>query len=267
MKVELEQEQLSLPEIPHLKRIAPNDLIRSSLFTVGNHRQKREYLKQQTLYSFRNTEITFTGEELRQDDEDVWLQLISLASESQTNKIEFLPYSFIRSLGWPQRTQYKDKLKEILSRLSATDVGLINREFKDGFNVSLVRKFAWTENGENLKVWRVWLEPEVVRLFSRLGETYTKINWDQRNKLKPLAKWLHAFYSSHEFPLPMQLTKIMKLCGSKTKSKKHFKPIVRNALVELVQINFITPDFFIDAQENIHVTRVRVQKQIKVDYE
>lgn len=254
------QEQLSLPDIPQLKRIAPNDLIRSSLFTVTNHNIKRVYLSNQVLFSFRNTEITYTGEELRQDDEDVWLQLISLASDSKLNMVEFLPYSFIKQLGWPQRTQYHDKLKTILSRLSATDVGLINKEFQDGFNVSLVRKFMWSEKGKNLKSWKVWLEPEVVKLFSSLGKTYTKIDWDQRKQLKPLAKWLHAFYSSHENPLPISIEKIMQLSGSKTKTVKHFKPRLRNALVELVKVGFLQADFFIDKGNILHISRIKFKK-------
>ena len=36
----------SLPHIPSGKRIIPNDLIRSSLFTVVNHKLKREYIKE-----------------------------------------------------------------------------------------------------------------------------------------------------------------------------------------------------------------------------
>lgn len=260
--MDVEQEQLNLPDIPQLKRIAPNDLIRSSLFTVTNHNIKRVYISNQLLYSYRNTEIKYTGEELRQDDEDVWLQLISLASNAQSNMVEFLPYSFIRQLGWPQRPQYHEKLKKILSRLSATDVSLINREFQDGFSMSLVRKFQWNERGESLKSWKVWLEPEVVKLFAKLGETYTKIDWDQRKQLKPLAKWLHAFYASHENPLPISLEKIMQLSGSKTKNIKHFKPRIRSALLELVKVGFIQADFYIDKANMIHLNRKKDKRRL-----
>src|SRR3990167_3011136 len=246
--------QFLLPHIPEGKRIVINDLIRSSLFTVSNHNCKREYLKEKTLYSFYSTEIIFTGEELRQDDEDVWLQLIYSASDAQSDKIHFKPYSFLSQIGWPSRTQYRDRLKDSLTRMSATNLKIYNRDYQQGIGLSLVRRFEWFEGDRKLNEWQVWLEPEIVKLFSALGRVYTKIQWDQRKQLKPLAKWLHAFYSSHAEPAPILLSKLKELSGSKTKSFRHFKENIREALFELVQIGFCTT-FFIDAKNQLHFSR------------
>lgn len=247
---------LTLPHIPELKRVIPNDMIRSSLFTVSNHNRKREYLKNASLCSFRNTEMTYTGEELRQDDEDVWLQLIYLASANALSRVDFKPYGFLREIGWPQTVQYRNKLKGSLARMSATDLSIHNKEFQKGIDLSLVRKFIWSSHGEKLEKWQVWLEPEIVKLFTELGRAYSKIHWEQRKKLNPLAKWLHAFYSSHAEPLPIFLGRVMQLSGSKTKNMKHFKPMIRESLLELCQVGFLS-SYFIDSKNYLEVVRTK----------
>lgn len=246
-----------LPPIPNDKRIIPNDMIRSSLFTIANHNCKRDYLKNKKITSFRSTDIVYTGEELRQDDEDVWLQLIYMASDAQENEIVFKPYTFLSQIGWAARTQYRDRLKASLTRMSATTIEMYNHHFEKGIGFSLIRKFEWYRDEKQLSDWKVWLEPEVVKLFGELGRMYSKIHWNQRKKLKPLAKWLHAFYSSHAEPEPIHILRLMALSGSKTKSLKHFKENLRDAFLELIQIGFLNPDVLIDENYFVSVSRVR----------
>lgn len=245
--------QLLLPYVVDAKRIIPNDLIRSSLFTISNHNQKREYFSDKMLFTFGQTEINYRGEELRQDDQDVWMQLIFLASKSQNASVEFMPYRFMSEIGWPGRTQYRDKLKECLERMTATKLGIKNKEHKAGLAISLVRKFLWRdETGEATKKWTVWLEPEVVKLFE--NQNYSKLEWEQRKKLTPLAKWLHSYYTSHHEPYPVSVPTLMKACGSKTKTLKHFKMMLKDALVDLVQVRLLR-EYFIDAKNILHVKK------------
>lgn len=256
--------QLSLPKIPQGKRIIPNDLIRSSLFTVVNHKIARGNYKEKEIFAFGNTLINYTGEELRQDDEDVLLQLIQFYSKCSEDSITFLPYTMLRELGWPARTQYRDKLKCSLNRMSATNITIINKVLKEGLSLSLVRKFRWRDdNGSMLKHWAVWLEPEIVKLFSNMS--YSKILWDQRKKLKPLGKWLHSYYTSHAEPYPIKVSTIHKASGSRTKAIKHFKPILRDALVELKMINFLE-EFWIDALNRVHVVRLKQKNYCHGNY-
>ena len=249
------EEVVNIPNISQTKRIIPNDLIRSSLFTISNHKMPRSYLKEETLYTFGQTTISYTGEELRQDDEDVWLQIIHLISKEQSMNTEFMPYSLIAKLGWPRRTQYRDKLKMILTRLSATNLAIRNKSIKAGISLSLVRKFVWTDSsGSPLKRWCVWIEPEIRKLFS--NSLYTKIHWEQRIKLKPLAKWLHAYYSSHAEPLPIPVVILKKASGSKSKTLSHFKEQLKSSLTELVAIGFLHHDVYIDASNTLYVKRI-----------
>lgn len=246
-------EQGLFPRIPMGKCIIPNDLIRSSLFTVTNHNIKREYIKDRKLYAFGETRITYTGEELRQDDEDVWLQIIALFSHVKNHHVEFLPYTLLNKIDWPARTQYRDKLKDSINRMCATNITISSKNLKKGMSLSLVRKFQWQDDdGQRLKSWQIWLEPEVVKLFS--NTSYSKILWDHRKKLNPLAKWLHSYYSSHAEPFPIKVATIHAACGSKMKAMKHFRAALRIALHELKDVDFLE-DFYIALNDLVFVTR------------
>lgn len=248
------EENYFLPNIAKKNRIIPNDIIRSSLFTISNHNRQRGFLKNHAIHTFGNTHINYTGEELRQDDEDVWLQLVFLASQLQSEVIDFMPYRFLSQIGWPQRTQYREKLKSTLERMSATNVDISNKSIKAGISLSLVRKFVWFNNSTNvsLKQWKVWLEPELVKLFSI--NQYTKVDWEQRKQLSPLSKWLHSYYSSHAEPMPITIHTLKKACGSKMKAFKHFKASLRKALQDLVKIGFLET-YFINAANVVEVKR------------
>jgi len=254
---------MELPQSTNVRRIIPNDFIRSSLFTVSNHRQARKYLKNNNIYSFGKTEITYTGEELRQDDEDVWLQLLYNAAKEQNFETEFMPYSFLKQLDWAARVQYREKLFESINRMVATNITIKNKYVQQGLSLSLVRKFSWQDKkGDKLKFWKVWLEPEVLKLFENY--TYTRLLWDQRKKLKPLAKWLHAYYSSHADPYSVKVSTLHIACGSNIKQQKHFKENLRNALFELVSVGFLI-DFYIGPDNLVYVTKKQKKSQfIKV---
>lgn len=242
-----------LPYAPLGKRIIPHDLIRSALFTVVNKTVKRDYFQRAKISTYGIVDITYTGEELRQDDEDVLMQILSLY-KGENFCVEFQPYTFLKEMDWPARTQYRDKLIENLNRLSATNLSFYNKKTKTGYSLSLIRKFEWQDlSGEKIKKWKVWLEPEMTRLFE--NNRFSKIIWEQRKKLNPLAKWLHAFYSSHAEPYPVSVETIRDICGSKTKGLSDFRKKLRLSLTELVQVGFLET-FFIDKKDMLAVARI-----------
>lgn len=89
-----------LPLWPEEVRCAPNEFLRSALFNARNRNQMRRYLRQETLAIIGKGRITYTGEELRQDDATVWLQLIQMASDTTLGAyaIQFLQCSRLDTL-------------------------------------------------------------------------------------------------------------------------------------------------------------------------
>ena len=64
---------------------------------------------------------------------------------------------------------------------------------------------------------------------------WTAIDRDIRQKLrrKPLALWLHGFYSSHAQPYPIKVDTLRELTGSATKEPRKFKQNLKVAFVAL----------------------------------
>lgn len=110
-----------LPLWPEEVRCAPNEFLRSALFNARNRNQMRRYLRQETLALIGKGRITYTGEELRQDDATVWLQLIQMASDTTLGAVvEFTPYSFCQAVGWTPSGETYAHLRKCLTRLQAT---------------------------------------------------------------------------------------------------------------------------------------------------
>jgi hypothetical protein len=83
------------------------------------------------------------------------------------------------------------------------------------------RAYKLTLNAETLKLYR-WND-------------WTAIDWEQRHALrgKPLALWLHGFYSSHAQPHDILIDTLHTLTDSGTKNRYHFKANLKTALADL----------------------------------
>lgn len=187
-------------------RGVPNELVRSALFTARNRNQPRENLKRAVVAVIGDGEITYTGEELRQDDETVWLQLIHLARESGLEKpIQFSPYSLCRALSWPLTGQSYDRLEKIMTRLQATSLKVESTRLGNGISLSMLPGYESRrrKDGDG-GLWTVTLHEKLILLFSEFQ--YTRVEWEQRLALpEGLATWLHAYYASHKQPFPVKV--------------------------------------------------------------
>lgn len=245
---------IQLPLWNEDRRGIPNELVRSALFNVRNHRIKRRHLDNALIAVIGDGRITYTGMELRQDDQDIWLQLLHLARLQPLGEwVEFTPYSFLKTMGWPTTKHYYQKLLMGLSRMQATALMVYSKRLREGVSVSLVRKFMYQdEDSERLERWRVWIEPEMRTLFGEVH--YTALEWEQRKHLGPIAKWLHGLFASHAKPFPMKIGTLKDGCGSGAKEMKHFKEMLCDALNELVNTGFLA-DWYIDNTDLVHVKR------------
>jgi hypothetical protein len=124
--VETQSHPTQIPLWPANVRGMPNALARSALFNVNKSNAPRSRMEKALIASVDGVEISFSGEELRQDDADVFLEVLHLARDTQLNeKVEFTGYSVLKSLGWGTSVKCYDRLVTTLERLQAGQVQAI----------------------------------------------------------------------------------------------------------------------------------------------
>ena len=187
-------------------RGAPNEIVRSALFSAKNRKQERGNLKSAVVAVVGEGQIVYTGEELRQDDETVWLQLIHLARQNGlATPFQFTPYGFCKSIGWSVTGQSYDRLDKCMTRLQATSLKISSERLGDEISLSMLPGYqAKRRKDGDGGLWTVRMHDELVFLFSEFQ--YTRVEW-QRRLLLPegLATWLHAYYASHREPYPVKV--------------------------------------------------------------
>lgn len=244
MNTQLELLPDTLPQWPRDSRGIPNAIARSSLFNVANVRKgERRYFDKEEVASTKGITLVYTGAELRQNDLDVFLQVLHLAKEQKLGEdISFTAWSMILALGWSQSSDSYERLSDSMNRMKATALRLtVERPTGErmSFTGSLMGEFTWRETGSNepLRLWTVSLERNIVKIFA--PDAYSLLNWKTRLDLPPLAKFLHAFYSTHKTPFPHKVETLHKLTASKIKEVRKFRYELKGALALLVENGFL----------------------------
>ncbi len=253
---------LQLPIWSDERRGVPNDLVRSALFSIANRRAKRAYLRNAEIAALGSIVVRYTGEQLTQLDEDVFLQIVHMARLSPLgDSVEFTAHGMLKSLGWTTDGRAYDRLRESIQRLKATGLEVHNQ--KNGYSGSMIRDFAWQEmDGKSSRTWKVRLEPRIIALFGLTS--YSQIDWEQRLQLSgPLAKWLHSFYYTHREPLPMKVATLHRLCGSTAKQMFKFRQNLREALGELQSVGFLESWRIVADSDLVQVRRAGREPALK----
>lgn len=246
---------VQLPLWAETLRCLPNEIVRSALFNARNRNQLRAQLEDAEIAVIGDGRITYGGQELRQDDEIVWLQLIHMAKERPLGQtVEFTPYSFCQAVGWfPVNGRSYIRLRECLKRMQKTSLEIISRRLKEGVSLSMIPMFHWQdiETGRPLRLYKVRVAPELMELFG--GVHYTHLEWSQRLALPVgIATWLHGYLASHEKPYSIKLETIKKGAGI-TIPSKHLRTKVTQALEALKRVGFLS-SYRIDG-DLVHVVR------------
>ena len=243
---------------PEKERRMPNELIRSSLFTARGKKVQRSFFSEYVeLYVYGNATIQYRGDELRAlDDEPVWLQICHLFRQVNisTDYVEFTTADLLSELGWAKNGAYYKKLSECIDRLDSTMVKLttIRNKVEYKHTFSLIRKHKKIDKGAKAR-WRVYLEPEVINLFK--GVHYTKIEWENWKKLKPIAKRLDGWIRSHKNPIPVSLDAIRGFLGSDNKNNDSLKQKINEAMKEIQSLDMGVSDFYWDDRRKLCVVR------------
>jgi hypothetical protein len=236
---------------PEEFRALPNESARSALFTV--RRGKRQYFEGASLVVLGDGELVYRGQELRTDDEAVWLQVLHLARlQPLAEWVEFSPYAVLRALSWPTNGTYYKRLRVHLARMQATALEVTSKRLGRRVSISLIRKFECEAEGKPLERWRVWIEREMRELFGR--HSFTLTEWESRKKLRPIAKRLCDFFGSHKEPFPVKIEKLRDLCASECAARTKWRQLVRGALDELMRAGFLT-SWTIDRHDRVNVRR------------
>lgn len=224
LKKPKEETQLALPFMGDGIHVVPNSALRSALFGAIK-RGKRKTMFKEKLASSAGVKIIFTGFRLDQADLDVWQRALHISRESLGQQIRFTSGSFLKAIGRNSSGASHEWLKDSLTRLQSAVV-----EMTDGtktFSGQLVHNYYIDEITKECVI---ELNPKLSAIFDK--DSWTGLDWEQRKALKgkPLALWLHGFYSTHENPFDYKVETLWRLCGSEAKELFHFREQLGEAL-------------------------------------
>jgi hypothetical protein len=219
---------IQLPLWPEPVRGAPNSFLRSALFAAIQGKT-RTRLKKQLLGSLQGVTVRYTGEQLDQSDLDVWEQAVHLARRHPLGNVcHFTGYAFLNALSRSTGNSDYQWLDDVFERLVACAVTLETHDKQYVGNL-----LASCKKDKDNRTYKLTLNSDTLNLYG--WNDWTAIDWEQRQRLrgKPLALWLHGFYSTHAKPFPLKIETIHQLSGSGTKRPAKFKENLRAALDEL----------------------------------
>lgn len=254
---------------PDNLRQSPNALIRSALFRVGNNKTPRVIAKPNApmkVAAYGSLEIFFIGEEMRQDDLDVLLELTHVSRGQPVDAPIFLcPAHIIRDLGWSRSADSYDRLRTIIGRLMMGVLKIRLPVDKEGKNTltykgSFIKSAAMFDNETNelSSNWRIEIDPNLFVFFN--AKSYTRLNWEHRKRIRaPLGKFLHAFFSSHDGKVGIHYKKVMEIAGyggSSAGTVRKFKHDMLKMLEKLKQDGAVA-DWSIDNDGYVKVAPLR----------
>jgi len=215
--------------VPSTGKPLPNDVLRSALFGVSEKAFRRE----EKIASVEGLNVYMVrGYRPTQAHLDVWEHCLALAAKHGTGKqIRFSAYSFLTAIGRTTGKSDYEWLKEAINDLAGCLVRISNG--RHSYFGALIQE-GFRDEATNEYVIKV--NERIALLF--MGGNWTALNGEQRKMLRkrPLAQWLHAFYSTHAKPHPYKVETILKLCGSEVSELKKFRQLLKRALEQLSQV-------------------------------
>ena len=246
----------------------PNALARSALFTVTRAGERKQF-KNDVVASSQDITLVYTGEELRQDDEDVFLQVLHIAKEQRLGEnISFSANSMIEVLGWTRNTGSYVRLDASLKRMTGMLLQLAVR-LPDGsylrYGGSLISEFTVRErldaDDKTIQLWVVSLHKTIVKLFD--PQAFSLIHWPTRKTLTPVTKWLHTYYSTHKAPFPVKVDTLRRAMASEIKATKSFRYELKVALKVLVENGFLLSAYIDPKSDLVYVERKADRKLLE----
>lgn len=236
-----------LPYWPDNVRGITNGILRSSLFGIVK-KGERSTLDRSLIASQSGVEIRYTGLRLDQLDMEVWEHLIHIARNFPLgNKVHFSANDILKALGRANGKSQHEWFKGCVNRLKATAVEIkYNRKAYIG---SLLQD-CYRDDISNSYV--VIMNPNMIYLYDT--HEWTGLQADVRLALKgkPLALWLHGYYSSHTSPYPIKTNTLYTLSGASYTEMRFFK---RDLLKSCEKLSEVTGWKFEMKNDLLHVKK------------
>jgi hypothetical protein len=214
-----------LPTWPEETRGVPNGILRSALFgAIG--RGKKRYMKDEPIHAQNGISISYTGISLDQNDLDIWETVLHVARlEPLGHECRITAYQLLKILGKKDTGGNRGVLNNRLKGMKASCLTIKLNDFS--YFGSLIDEVYRNEKKHE---YLIRLNPKLITLFS--SNEFTQIDWKIRHSLnnKPLAQWLHGYYSSHAKPYPIKIATLHKMCGVNYAQLHDFKPKLIKAL-------------------------------------
>lgn len=237
--------EIKLPDWPSTKRATPNSFLRSALFPAIQSKD-REFLDDVVLASQKGIEIKFTGKQLNQEDLTLWEVLVHLTKSNPLGSVcDFSCYELLKSMELGTSAMDYKRLDDSITRLATAYIDINDKQY---FGALILQGSKDKVNN------RYTLQ--LNRMLINLYQQNTWIDWDERLLLrrKPLAQYLHGYYSSHKAPHPVKIETLQRFSGSKNKNIPAFKQKLKTAMDELVKIGFVE-NYRIDNENNLFVKK------------
>lgn len=251
---------LIFPEkTPKSTTVVPVAFVRSALFGMV-HRGKRRQCNKERVFSNKDYEVYFSGIELDQHDLSTFMIVGDLYREE--NKYGVVPTRLsviLQRLGLKDSGQNRKTVMNRLERLTQAYVKIRSLRSRCFMAGTLFSSLVVDE-----KTGEMYIRPNVELQALLLGTEWQMLDRDVRQEISgdQLAMWLHAFFSTHEKPIPYTLEHLRKLCRSQTKELWRFKQQVKEAMTLWQAKDKTLLSWEIDDSDNLNVKRKRHPRAI-----
>lgn len=218
-------------------RILPTDFSKTSLFHVASNNTPRRYCRDEMLGKVGDsTRIEYRGEELRHDDEMVFMQLLHVARGRRPfEPMHFNTSHFFRgSRGTGRILGAKDtaSVSESLRRMRAGILVVTNTTTGKYFTLSVVKDLKGSTVDQT-----VMMDPVVVLLCSSFAAMDTDQLFSTSGVARQLFKYISTIPTSISQLHPIKVTNLFELCyGTIESLENHYReshPGVADAKVKI----------------------------------
>lgn len=222
--------------------ITPLALVQSVVFSTQVFRARAvrpRYQEKTKLASLGHMSVfQLTGEQLDQNDADVFLELLRRVIKdgkgaSREARIHFNRVELLRSLGRSKGGNSIKLLTESLERLTDATFYFQIPGLLTGKSRLILKSLARKDVPEMEADYDVLIDVELSKLFAQ--EQWSFIRKAEREMLAgdPLAKGLHAYYSTHREPHAMLVSTVQMLMGREGMQASKFRNALGQSLANI----------------------------------